>query len=103
MPKDFSLVICDGPPARTPGGRYGLLPVMKSHLRPGCVILLDDVSRLEEREIIARWAEESGAKYSFEGAEKPFGILTLPSEQVKVWTESEPAAQPQEIQTTLRQ
>jgi hypothetical protein len=28
MPKDFSLVVCDGPPGNTLGGRYGMLPIM---------------------------------------------------------------------------
>ena len=26
MPKNFSLVVCDGPPYSTPGGRYGMVP-----------------------------------------------------------------------------
>src|SRR5215831_16294023 len=48
MPKEFSLVICDGPPAATKGGRYGLLPVMGDRLRPGSTILLDDAARASE-------------------------------------------------------
>lgn len=76
MPKDFSLVVCDGPPGKTPGGRYGMLPIMGSHLKPGCIVLLDDAKRVEEREIIARWAEELGTSYNIEGTEKPFGIVS---------------------------
>ena len=29
MPDKFNLVICDGPPRKTRGGRYGLLPIMR--------------------------------------------------------------------------
>jgi hypothetical protein len=81
MPKDFSVVVCDGPPDdpgnKTPGGRYGMLPIMKSHLAPGCIVLLDDAGRAREQEILARWAEELGASYSIEGVEKPFGIVCI--------------------------
>lgn len=52
---DFSLVICDGPPANNPGGRYGLLPAMQQQLAQECVILLDDSHRAAERRIIGIW------------------------------------------------
>jgi hypothetical protein len=58
LPTDFSLVVCDGPPADTPGGRYGLVPVMRSRLKAGCTILLDDANRAPERAILARWAQD---------------------------------------------
>jgi hypothetical protein len=79
MPSDFSVVVCDGPPGDTPGGRYGLLPVMRSHLRAGCVILLDDTDREPERQILARWSEELGVPHRMCGSKNPFGIMTLPS------------------------
>ncbi len=77
MPQ-FSLVICDGPPASMDGGRYGLLPVMKSKLKPGAVILLDDALRQEERTIASRWASELNTSYTFVGADRPYIVLTLP-------------------------
>jgi hypothetical protein len=78
LPSNFALVVCDGPPAATRGGRYGLLPVMKSHLKPGCDILLDDAYRAEEQEIVARWAKELGTTYNISGLKKPFAALTVP-------------------------
>lgn len=60
MPKQFSLVICDGPPGTTKGGRYGLLPVMGSRLPPGSTILLDDAGRPGEKELIKQWEDEAG-------------------------------------------
>jgi hypothetical protein len=60
MPKQFSLVICDGPPGSTKGGRYGLLPVMGDRLPPGSTILLDDAGRADEAKLIKRWESEAG-------------------------------------------
>jgi len=60
MPRHFSLVICDGPPGTTKGGRYGLLPVMGSRLPPGSTILLDDAGRPGEVELIKKWEDEAG-------------------------------------------
>jgi hypothetical protein len=79
MPSNFSLVVCDGPPGNTPGGRYGLLPIMGSHFKPGCVILLDDTKRVSESDIISRWAGELGATYDISGSDKPFATLVVPN------------------------
>jgi hypothetical protein len=59
MPKQFSLVICDGPPGDTMGGRYGLLPVMGAKIPPGSTILLDDAGRPGELELIRKWESEA--------------------------------------------
>lgn len=75
----FKLIICDGPPARTPGGRYGLVPMMRSRFAPNALILLDDAGRPDEREIAERWAQELGATLSLEGDKKPFAVLTTPA------------------------
>ena len=53
----FNLVICDGPPSTTKGGRYGFLPIMKESLSLRAVIIVDDTIRIEERDIVKRWAE----------------------------------------------
>jgi len=77
LPERFALVVCDGPPAETKGGRYGLAPRLKSRLAPGCVILLDDASREAERAIAQRWAVELGATVQARGTDKPYLELTL--------------------------
>ena len=59
MPNEFSLVICDGPPGNTKGGRYGLLPVMSQRLARGTVVLVDDAGRAGEVELIKRWESEA--------------------------------------------
>jgi hypothetical protein len=70
MPDSFSLVLCDGPPGSTRGGRYGLAPVMKPRLRRGCVILLDDADRGDERSIARRWAAEFGGTHETVGVKR---------------------------------
>ena len=72
MPDQFSLVICDGPPGFTKGGRYGLVPIMNERLKAGCVILLDDAGRAEECAIATRWQTELGASSERLGAIKPY-------------------------------
>jgi predicted O-methyltransferase YrrM len=55
MPRNFRLVIADGPPGDTKGGRYGLLPIMKDHLAPDALIVLDDAERPGEQAVLQRW------------------------------------------------
>jgi hypothetical protein len=58
----FELVICDGPPSQTAGGRYGLLPVVDRWLARKAIILMDDIDRADERRIVARWNDEFGVQ-----------------------------------------
>jgi hypothetical protein len=74
----FSLVLCDGPPSATRGGRYGLIPVMRDHLDSRCVILLDDAIREEEQAIADRWQGEAQLSYSKVGRDRPYFRLTTP-------------------------
>jgi len=77
IPDNFALVICDGPPGDTRGGRYGLAPVLGDRLRPGCVILLDDAVREDETEIAARWSVELCASYETIRSDRPFIRMAL--------------------------
>jgi hypothetical protein len=62
MPKQFGLVVCDGPPQKTTkGDRYGLVPVMRENLKAGSVILFDDVKTEGPDPIISRWIQEGPA------------------------------------------
>jgi hypothetical protein len=78
MSQDYALVICDGPPGSVKGGRFGLLPIMRSRLAPSCVILLDDAYRQQERQIADQWKAMLGVPYEIVGSVKPFIRMTLP-------------------------
>lgn len=73
----FSLIVCDGPPKRTRGGRVGLLPVLRERLASGCTILLDDAARSDERDILRHWAADVPLRYDIRGEEKPFAVVEL--------------------------
>lgn len=77
MPSHFALVVCDGPPADTKGGRYGLGSVMRNRLHPGTIILLDDGGRPDEMAIAERWKHELGATFELHGVEKPYIRMKL--------------------------
>jgi hypothetical protein len=77
MPESFALVICDGPPGGTRGARYGLGPVMKNRLHPGCVILLDDAGWETQQNTAARWSVELRGTYSTLGSRKPYIRMAL--------------------------
>jgi predicted O-methyltransferase YrrM len=77
MPDSYFLVVCDGPPGDTKGGRYGLVPIMRERLAPGSVILLDDAEREHEFETAKRWEVELGAPFKFSGSVKPYIEMTL--------------------------
>jgi hypothetical protein len=61
LPHDFALVVCDGPPASTRGGRSGMLPIMRGNLAAACTVLIDDTNRPAEQEVVQRWTRELGA------------------------------------------
>jgi len=81
MPESFSLVLCDGPPGSTRGGRFGLVPVMRSRLGPGCIILIDDASRKEELAIAKCWQVDLGATLETIVCAEPYIKLTVTVQQ----------------------
>jgi hypothetical protein len=72
----FSVVICDGPPNSTRGGRYGLVPVLGDRLAPDCIVLLDDADRLAEQEVLRRWSSEASLSYEIRRGDRAFAVLT---------------------------
>ncbi len=75
MPENFSMVICDGPPSDTKGGRVGLLPVCGDKLADNCIILLDDFGRQDERETAQYWCNNYGFEIVEEMSGTTFGFL----------------------------
>ena len=77
-PDEFRLVVCDGPPGDTKGGRYGLLPLVGARLPPGSVVLLDDATRQSEIAALGRWRGERELRARvYEGPDCAYAVLTL--------------------------
>jgi hypothetical protein len=78
LPREFRLVVCDGPPGTTPGARYGLLPLLRDRLPKGAVILLDDAHRLDEQAVLKRWEREAGWRYTIkDSGTTAYAIVTV--------------------------
>jgi predicted O-methyltransferase YrrM len=67
----IDLLVVDGPPAFDPGmglARYPALPALAARLADDAVVVLDDVIRPGEAEVVTRWAAETA--FSFERRER---------------------------------
>jgi Methyltransferase domain len=62
LPDGITLVVCDGPPATSGGGRFGLMPTCSRHLAAGAQVFLDDFERESEQAVAARWENEFGCR-----------------------------------------
>lgn len=51
----FDLVLCDGPPSSTRGGRVGLAQLFGDALSGDCEVLLDDAQRSGEKTTLKQW------------------------------------------------
>jgi predicted O-methyltransferase YrrM len=57
---DIDMVFVDGPPGSTgPDARYPALPILLDRLADGAVIVLDDIDRPDEQEIVDRWLKDT--------------------------------------------
>ncbi len=75
----YDLVLCDGPPSSTRGGRYGLVPRMLAQLAPGATIIVDDSQRADETQMIGRWMSEYPGRLKVEETYPTFTILRVAS------------------------
>jgi hypothetical protein len=84
LPRPVGLVLCDGPPGTTEGGRYGLLPSVATSLLPSALVLLDDADRPGEAEVIERWRDGFDVQVEMvRNASRTFARVTVPGEPEK--------------------
>lgn len=77
LPTGFGLVVCDGPPGETFGGRHGLLPAVGDRLAPDCTILMDDAARPGEQGVLERWMTDYGTTHRMAGSIKPYAVVRV--------------------------
>jgi predicted O-methyltransferase YrrM len=62
----IDLLIVDGPPAYEAGqeqARYPAVPFFRAGLAPDCTVILDDINRRGEQEILQRWESLLGLRF----------------------------------------
>jgi predicted O-methyltransferase YrrM len=62
----IDLLIVDGPPAYEAGqeqARYPAVPFFAAGLAPDCTVVLDDINRRGEQEILERWESQLGMRF----------------------------------------
>ncbi|MGH8826356.1 MAG: class I SAM-dependent methyltransferase, partial [Jiangellaceae bacterium] len=62
----IDLLLVDGPPAYVPGyglARYPALPVLRRRMARAATIVLDDVERAGELDVLRRWEHETGIEF----------------------------------------
>jgi ribosomal protein S18 acetylase RimI-like enzyme/predicted O-methyltransferase YrrM len=62
----IDLLVVDGPPAFATGfemARYPALPVLRHRVAPGGTVVLDDIDRAGEQEVLRRWEAELGVRF----------------------------------------
>jgi len=77
LPKSFGMVMCDGPPRQTHGGRSGLRILLKNRISPGAGMVWDDADKSHAGELDA-WSAETGAQIHVLGNSRRFAIARLP-------------------------
>jgi hypothetical protein len=69
LPDEVDLLIVDGPPAFDPGHetrRAPALPWFADRLVPGATVILDDIDRDGEREVLSRWEGSSDWRFALD-------------------------------------
>jgi hypothetical protein len=71
LPAEIDLLIVDGPPAFHAGEehrRWPALGLLDERLVPGATVVLDDLDRAGEREVLARWEAETPWRFRVENS-----------------------------------
>lgn len=76
LPGHFSLVVCDGPPGTTFGGRYGLFPILSGRLSKS-IVLLDDFNRSEEKSVVIKWSKTFNISVKTTGKDDSCAIIAV--------------------------
>lgn len=76
------LLVVDGPPADTSDkvlARYPALPALADRLAPGATVVLDDVERPGEQEVLRRWEAELGLALTHSATAAGIAVGRVPS------------------------
>jgi predicted O-methyltransferase YrrM len=75
---EIDVLVVDGPPRRASRlARYPAVPLLRHRLAHGCIVLLDDGNRPDERTIARRWAKSTGARARHSTSGKGAWVLEM--------------------------
>lgn len=80
LPARIDVLLVDGPPAFAPGhglSRYPALPALADRLAPGATVVLDDIDRPGELEVLRAWERDHGVAFQVRSAER-IALVTAP-------------------------
>jgi hypothetical protein len=75
LPERISLVILDGPPGDIKGGRTGFFHECRDSLNKDSVILVDDVIRKDEMNMVIEFSASMDFRYSIAEGDKPYASM----------------------------
>jgi predicted O-methyltransferase YrrM len=73
VPRRIDLLLVDGPPAFDPEtelSRYPALPALAERLAPDAIVVLDDIDRRGELQVLEAWERECGFRFEIQPAER---------------------------------
>jgi len=73
LPQCIDVLLVDGPPAFEPGAglsRYPALPALAERLSPDAVVILDDIDRPGELEVLQAWERTTAFRFDLGRAER---------------------------------
>ena len=75
--KPIDLIIVDGPPGVVgKKSRYPAIPILSEYMNDGCIVLVDDYLREDEKDMVDKWISEFGLEIiSLAKAEKGYCAL----------------------------
>ena len=73
LPRRIDLLLVDGPPAFEPEialSRYPALPALAGRLAPDAIVVLDDIDRRGELQVLEAWERECGYRFAIQPVQR---------------------------------
>jgi predicted O-methyltransferase YrrM len=73
VPRRIDVLLVDGPPAFEPEtelSRYPALPALAERLAPDAIVVLDDIDRRGELQVLQAWEREGGFRFEIQPTER---------------------------------
>ena len=89
VPRRIDVLLVDGPPAFEPGTglrRYPALPALAGRLTPEAVVILDDIDRPGELEVVKAWERETAFRFDIDATARVAVSRAAQSSRLTAWS-----------------